>query len=242
MTPNQPGRSTRGAVARSNQEAQWVVRAQCDDRGALEQLLRSLQPSLYRYVRGLIGDVHADDVVQDVLIAVARELTWLGEPTLVRPCAFRIASRAAFRRLRKERRLAGYGATRMRSTSSPRRSRLRTTFCASCWQARSCRRRAERCWCCTFRRRCRWPRWPRCLKSRSGPPSPGWRTASGPFAVTWPRKGVCDVRQHGGASAQLARRDRSGTAVGDRGPGRTVRGDRNLAGGPDGDRRARRAS
>jgi len=96
-------------VARSNQEAQWVVRAQCDDRDALEQLLRSLQPSLYRYVRGLIGDVHADDVVQDVLIAVARKLTWLGEPTLVRPWAFRIASRAAFRRLRKERRLAGYG-------------------------------------------------------------------------------------------------------------------------------------
>src|SRR5688572_33215151 len=109
MTPNQPGRSTRGAVARSNQEAQWVVRAQCDDREALERLLRGLQPSLDRYVRGLIGDVHADDVVQDVLIAIARKLTWLGEPTLVRPWAFRIASRAAFRRLRKERRLAGYG-------------------------------------------------------------------------------------------------------------------------------------
>jgi RNA polymerase sigma-70 factor (ECF subfamily) len=97
------------AVARSNQEAQWVVRAQCDDRDALERLLRSLQPSLYRYVRGLIGYAQADDVVQDVLIAVARKLTWLGEPTLVRPWAFRIASRAAFRHLRRERRLTGYG-------------------------------------------------------------------------------------------------------------------------------------
>ena len=96
-------------VSRSNQEAQWVVRAQCDDRDALERLLRSLQPSLYRFVRGLIGTVHADDVVQNVLIAVARKLTWLAEPTLVRPRAFRIASRAAFRHLRKERRLARYG-------------------------------------------------------------------------------------------------------------------------------------
>src|SRR5687768_14066879 len=83
--------------------------AQCDDREALERLLRGLQPSLDRYVRGLIGDVHTADVVQDVLIVISRKLTWRVEPTLVRPWAFRIASRAAFRHLRKERRLAGSG-------------------------------------------------------------------------------------------------------------------------------------
>lgn len=96
-------------VSTSNQEAQWVVRAQCDDRDALERLLRSVQPSMHRYVRGLIGAGHADDVVQEVLIVIVRKLTWLAEPTLFRPWAFRIASRTAFRHLRRERRWARYG-------------------------------------------------------------------------------------------------------------------------------------
>jgi DNA-directed RNA polymerase specialized sigma24 family protein len=48
------------------------LRAQCDDRDALELLLRCVQPSLRRYVAGLIGAADADDVVQDVLIQVSR--------------------------------------------------------------------------------------------------------------------------------------------------------------------------
>jgi len=48
-----------------------------DDREALELLLRSIQPSLRRYVLGLVGPSHADDVLQDVLILVARKLAWL---------------------------------------------------------------------------------------------------------------------------------------------------------------------
>jgi RNA polymerase sigma-70 factor, ECF subfamily len=91
-------------VATSNHEAAWVVRAQCGDREALELLLRSVQPSLYRYVKRLVGATHADDVVQDVLVSVARKLTWLAEPTLFRAWAFRIASRGSFRHLHKEKR------------------------------------------------------------------------------------------------------------------------------------------
>ena len=34
---------------------QWVLRAQCSDREALELLLRSVQPSLRRYLSGLVG-------------------------------------------------------------------------------------------------------------------------------------------------------------------------------------------
>jgi hypothetical protein len=42
-------------VATSRQEAQWVLRAQCNDREALELLLRSVQPSLHRYLSGLMS-------------------------------------------------------------------------------------------------------------------------------------------------------------------------------------------
>ena len=83
-------------------EARWVIGAQCGDRDALEQLLRSIQPPLHRYVHRLIGDSHADDVVQEVLIAIARKVTWLSEPRFFRAWAFRIASRAAFDHLRKQ--------------------------------------------------------------------------------------------------------------------------------------------
>ena len=91
-------------MATSRQEAQWVLRAQCNDREALELLLRSVQPSLHRYLSGLVGARHADDVLQDVFILVCRKLTWLQTPELFRPWAFRIASRAGFRHLRKEKR------------------------------------------------------------------------------------------------------------------------------------------
>jgi len=88
----------------SEDETLWALRAQCGDREALELLLRSVQPSLHRYVRRLTGDADADDVVQDVLVAIARNVVWLVEPRLLRPWAFRIASRASFTHLRRVRR------------------------------------------------------------------------------------------------------------------------------------------
>jgi len=84
-----------------------VLRAQCGDREALELLLRSIHPSLQRYLRGLVGAFHSDDVLQDVLIVVARKLTWLQQPELLRPWAFRIASRAGVKHLKRERRWLG---------------------------------------------------------------------------------------------------------------------------------------
>jgi RNA polymerase sigma-70 factor (ECF subfamily) len=94
-------------VADLRQESQWTLRAQCGDRDALELLLRSIQPSLQRYLRGLVGTFHSDDVLQDVLIVVARKLAWLERPELLRPWAFRIASRAGFKHLKRERRWLG---------------------------------------------------------------------------------------------------------------------------------------
>jgi RNA polymerase sigma-70 factor (ECF subfamily) len=86
------------------QEAQWVLRAQCDDREALELLLRSVQPPLRRYVAGLVGPDDADDILQDVLVIVSRKLYWLEQAELFRAWAFRIASRAAFRHLKTRKR------------------------------------------------------------------------------------------------------------------------------------------
>jgi RNA polymerase sigma-70 factor (ECF subfamily) len=91
-------------VATSSQEAQWVLRAQCNDREALECLLRSIQPSLHRYLCGLVGRTSASDVLQEVLVTLYRKLKALHEPELFRPWAYRVASRLAFRRLKKMKR------------------------------------------------------------------------------------------------------------------------------------------
>jgi RNA polymerase sigma-70 factor (ECF subfamily) len=81
-----------------------VLRAQCGDREALELVLRAVQPALRRYIAGLVGAGDADDILQDVLLIVSRKLYWLEQPDLFRAWAFRIASRAAFRHLRKRKR------------------------------------------------------------------------------------------------------------------------------------------
>ena len=70
----------------------------------MEQVLRNVQPSLHRFILRLVGPTAAEDVLQDVLITIARKLSWLEEPLLFRAWAYRIASRAAFAHLRRERR------------------------------------------------------------------------------------------------------------------------------------------
>lgn len=105
-------------MSASRQESLWVLRAQCNDREALELLLRAVQPSLQRYLRGLVGTFHADDVLQDVLVIVARKLVWLDDPELFRAWAFRIASRAGFKHLKRERRWLG-DDTALESVAAP---------------------------------------------------------------------------------------------------------------------------
>jgi RNA polymerase sigma-70 factor, ECF subfamily len=88
----------------SRQQQQWVLRAQVHDREALELLLHSIQPSLHRFLCGLVGRTDADDVLQDVLIQISRKLSWLRDPDLFRPWAFRIAGRAGVRYLKRHKR------------------------------------------------------------------------------------------------------------------------------------------
>src|ERR1700680_3478692 len=82
---------------------QWVLRAQCHDREALGALLRSVQPSLRGYLSAVAGQTDADDLQQELLIIVVRRLGSLEDPALFRPWLFRIASREAFRYVKKRR-------------------------------------------------------------------------------------------------------------------------------------------
>ena len=88
----------------TQQEAQWVLRAQFGDREAIEALLTSAQPLLMRYVRAIVGAADAEDVTQDVMVLIYRKLWMLSMPDLFRPWMYRIASRAAFQYLQKRRR------------------------------------------------------------------------------------------------------------------------------------------
>jgi RNA polymerase sigma-70 factor (ECF subfamily) len=114
-------------VTTSKQEAMWVLRAQCDDREALEDLLRSIQPSLQRFICGVVGPSHGDDVLQDVLVIVCRKLKSLHTPELLRPWAYRIASRQAFRHLKKESRWPEQAADEFGLDELPERNICPTT-------------------------------------------------------------------------------------------------------------------
>jgi RNA polymerase sigma-70 factor (ECF subfamily) len=84
------------------QQRALVLRAQSGDRDAFDALLREIAPPLLRYATRVTGDVGmAEDVVQEALIAIVRKIEWLNDPSLFRPWAYRIASRQAFRALRK---------------------------------------------------------------------------------------------------------------------------------------------
>jgi RNA polymerase sigma-70 factor, ECF subfamily len=89
------------------QQRRLVLRAQSGDREAFDALLREITPALLRYVARVTGDAAlAEDVVQETLIAVVRKIAWLSDPSLFRAWAYRIASREAFRTLKKRGRQA----------------------------------------------------------------------------------------------------------------------------------------
>jgi RNA polymerase sigma-70 factor (ECF subfamily) len=85
-------------------ERSLVLRAQSGDRDAFDLLLRDVAPPLLRYVIRVTADATlAEDIVQETLIVIVRKIRWLNDPSLFRAWAYRIASREAFRALRKRR-------------------------------------------------------------------------------------------------------------------------------------------
>ena len=91
-------------MATSPEEALWVLRAQSGDREALELLVRAVEPMVRRCLMRLVRPATVDDVVQNVLVTVCRKLSSLNEPEFFRTWVYRLATRAAFGFLRKEKR------------------------------------------------------------------------------------------------------------------------------------------
>lgn len=80
-----------------------VLRSQSGDKVAFDELLKSVQTRLWRYISSLVGDRElAEDILQEVFLILYRKIGWLNDPKLFRPWAYRIASRESFRYLKKE--------------------------------------------------------------------------------------------------------------------------------------------
>ena len=89
----------------SQRETWWVLQAQSGNHEALNELFKSVQEPLFRYVVSLVRDQHqAEDILQEVFIRIYRKLRWLREPEAFRAWTYQIASREAFRYLNRERR------------------------------------------------------------------------------------------------------------------------------------------
>lgn len=89
---------------KSSREARLILLARSGDRDSLELLLSGIQSRLLGYISAIAGRSSADDVLQDTLLQICRNFQWLREPELFVPWSYRIASRASFAHLKRERR------------------------------------------------------------------------------------------------------------------------------------------
>lgn len=81
-----------------------MLQAQSGSREALNELFKSMQEPLYRYVLSVVNEKHlAEDILQEVFIRIYRKLRWLREPHAFRAWSYQIATREAFRYLKRER-------------------------------------------------------------------------------------------------------------------------------------------
>jgi RNA polymerase sigma-70 factor (ECF subfamily) len=87
---------------RAIDEPVLVALAQNGDRDALEVLLRQFYRPLRAFVTPLVGSSHADDVLQEIALTIFQNLRYLRHPAAFRSWAFRLASRRAFRYLKRE--------------------------------------------------------------------------------------------------------------------------------------------
>jgi RNA polymerase sigma-70 factor (ECF subfamily) len=79
-----------------------VTLAQSGDQDALEALLRRYYRPLSAFITPMVGGSHADDVLQEIALAIFQNLRYLRHPGAFRSWAYRLASRRAFRHLRRE--------------------------------------------------------------------------------------------------------------------------------------------
>lgn len=79
-----------------------VVRCQLGERDAFADLVRTWHDPVRAYVRRMLPSADADDVAQEVWLAVLRGLPGLRRPERFTPWLFTIARRAVTNRLRAE--------------------------------------------------------------------------------------------------------------------------------------------
>ncbi|MEU8186643.1 RNA polymerase sigma factor [Micromonospora carbonacea] len=79
-----------------------VVRAQLGERAALAEMVARWRLPVWRYVRRMLDADRADDVSQEIWLAVVRGLPRLREPARFTPWLFAIARRSIVDRLRTE--------------------------------------------------------------------------------------------------------------------------------------------
>lgn len=79
-----------------------VVRAQLGDRTALAEMVARWRVPVWRYVQRMLDADRADDVSQEIWLAVVRGLPRLREPARFVPWLFAIARRSVVDRLRTE--------------------------------------------------------------------------------------------------------------------------------------------
>lgn len=81
-----------------------MLQAQSGSRDALNELFKSVQEPLFRYIVSVVNDKHlAEDILQEVFIRIYRKLRWLREAHAFRAWSYQIATREAFRYLKRER-------------------------------------------------------------------------------------------------------------------------------------------
>lgn len=90
-----------------------VVRAQLGERAALAELLARWRRPVWIYVRRMLDADRADDVTQEIWLAVVRGLPRLRDPGRFAPWLFTIARRSVTDRLRgeyaREEKTSGFG-------------------------------------------------------------------------------------------------------------------------------------
>ena len=90
------------------QQSWWILRAQSGSHEALNELFKSIQEPMFRYINSLVNDrALAEDILQEVFIRIYRKLKWLREPEAFRAWTYQIASREAFRHLNREKHWTG---------------------------------------------------------------------------------------------------------------------------------------
>jgi RNA polymerase sigma-70 factor, ECF subfamily len=85
-----------------SEEPILVALAQSGERDALEALLRRYHQRLRAFVTPMVGGSQVDDVLQEIALAVFQNIRYLRHPGAFRAWVYRLASRRAFRHLKRE--------------------------------------------------------------------------------------------------------------------------------------------